>query len=92
MRNTLTDLNNYLFEQLERINDDELTPEELDRELNKTDSIVKISDKIIANGELAFKTLKHLDEYGYNSERNIALVAPLLCAGGDTDGKKSIKK
>ena len=42
MKNTLTDLNNYLFEQLERINDDSLTPEQLEQELKKTDSIVKV--------------------------------------------------
>ena len=63
MKNTLSDLNNYLFEQLERLNDDELTPEELDRELQKTDSIVKISEKIIENGELAFKAIQHKDKY-----------------------------
>ena len=33
MNNTLTDLNNYLFEQLERLNDDELDDEGLDREI-----------------------------------------------------------
>ena len=38
MKNTLEDLNDYLFEQLERINDDSLSPEELERELKKTDS------------------------------------------------------
>ena len=57
MKNTLTDLNNYLFEQLERLNDDSLTEEQLERELRKTDSIVKVSEKIISNGELAFKTM-----------------------------------
>ena len=65
MKNTLMDLNNYLFEQIERLNDDELTDDQLERELKKTDSIVKISEKIIENGELAFKTMKHMDEYGY---------------------------
>lgn len=31
MRNTLTDLNNYLFETLERLTDDELTEEQLQK-------------------------------------------------------------
>ena len=69
MKNTLMDLNNYLFEQIERLNDDALTEEELDRELKKTDSIVKVSEKIIQNGELAFKTMQHMDEYGYGTQR-----------------------
>ncbi len=82
MKNTLTDLNNYLFEQLERLNDDDLTEEQLDRELQKTDSIVKISERIIENGELAFKTMKHLDEFGYNSDKSIRSVPPMLTAEG----------
>lgn len=44
MKNTLTDLNNYLFEQLERLNDDEISEEQLERELRKADSIVKVAD------------------------------------------------
>ena len=70
MKNTLMDLNNYLFEQIERLNDDDLTDEQLERELKKTDSIVKVSEKIIENGELAFKTMKHMDEYGYGAQRS----------------------
>ena len=30
MKNTLSDLNNYLFESIERLTDDELSDEELD--------------------------------------------------------------
>lgn len=71
MKNTLADLNNYLFEQIERLNDDELTDEQLDRELKKTDSIVKVSEKIIQNGELAFKTMQHMDQYGYGNQRSV---------------------
>lgn len=35
MKNTLADLNNYLFEQIERLNDDSLDEDELDAELRK---------------------------------------------------------
>lgn len=71
MKNTLMDLNNYLFEQIERLNDDDLTEEELEKELKKTDAVVKLSEKIIENGELAFKTMRHMDEYGYGMEHNL---------------------
>lgn len=64
MRNTLSDLNNHLFEQLERLNDEDLDDEGLDRELKRADGMSKIAEKIIHNGELAYKTMAHLDEYG----------------------------
>lgn len=79
MKNTLNDLNNYLFEQIERLNDDSLTDDQLELEIKKTDSIVKVSEKIIQNGELAFKTMKHMDEYGYGSKR----VLPKMLDSGD---------
>ena len=63
MKNTLADLNNILFEQLERLSDDNLTDEELEKQLKKTDQIVKVSEKIIANGELAFRAIQHKDKY-----------------------------
>lgn len=79
MKNTLADLNNYLFEQIERLNDDSLDDEELDAELRKADAIVKVSEKIIQNGELAFKTMKHMDEYGYGQVRRV----PAMLSSGD---------
>ena len=70
MKNTLYDLNNHLFEQLERLNDEELDDEGLDRELKRADGMSKIAEKIIHNGELAYKTMTHLDTYGrsYDAE------------------------
>ena len=29
----------------------------------------KVANQIIQNGELAYKTLVHMDEYGYNVDR-----------------------
>lgn len=63
MKNTLSDLNNILFEQLERLSDDSLTDEELERQLKRTDQIVRVSEKIIANGDLAFRAIQHRDKY-----------------------------
>ena len=63
MKNTLSDLNNILFEQLERVNDDSLTMDQLDMQLRNTDAIVKVSEKIIQNGELAFRAIQHKDKY-----------------------------
>ena len=63
MRNTLSDLNNVLFEQLERLSDDSMTDEELERQLKRTDQIMRVSEKIIANGDLAFRAIQHRDKY-----------------------------
>ena len=63
MKNTLSDLNNYLFEAIERINDDELSMEELDKEIKRSESVNKIAKTIIDNGNLALQAKKHFDEY-----------------------------
>lgn len=63
-RNTLADLNNHLFEQLERLNDEELQGEELEREIKRSQSISAISDKIIENANLQLKAVKVAQEYG----------------------------
>lgn len=71
MENTLTDLNNYLFEALERINDDDLTDEELEKEIKKTEVKIKIASTIIENANTQLHVMKHFDEYGYNSKRAV---------------------
>lgn len=82
MRNTLSDLNNILFEAIERINDDETTGEALDAEIKRAEAVGKIAGMIIHNGELALKTMEHLNEYGYGSNmrssRDLAPVPAML--------------
>lgn len=66
-RNTLNDLNNILFEQLERLNDLDMEQDEvetIDKEIQRADAIGKVSKQIINNATLALKGKKYLDSYG----------------------------
>jgi len=81
MNNKLTDLNNYLFEQLERLNDDSLTPEQLDKELKKADKVTKIAATIVKNADTQLKGLKYLEESGVVV--NNFSTAKMLGFGGD---------
>lgn len=55
MKNTLGDLNNHLFAQLERLNDEELTGEELKEEIARSKSITDIASRIIENANTVLK-------------------------------------
>ena len=74
MKNTLSDLNNILFEALERLNDDEMDDEQLEKELKRSAGMTKVAEKIIRNADLAFHTMKHMDEYGYNQNKNVPVM------------------
>lgn len=69
MKNTLTDLNNYLFETLEKITDDDMTGEQMEKEIVKSKAVTAVAATIIQNGELALKTMKHLNEYGIETPK-----------------------
>ena len=71
MKNTLGDLNNYLFAQLDAITNKDLEGEKLEAEIKRTEAVAKISDQIIKNGELQYKAMKHMDEYGYERKKNV---------------------
>lgn len=55
MKNTLNDLNNYLFEAIERLNDDDLSEEQLDKEIKRSEAVQKVAKTIIENGQLALQ-------------------------------------
>lgn len=61
-RNTLGDLNNHLFIQMERLNDDELTDEELEKEKGRARAMADISKNIINNANLVLQAKKFKDD------------------------------
>lgn len=74
----MTDLNNYLFEAIERINDDDLDDAALEKEIKRSEAITKIAGVVISNANTQLQALKHMDEYGYKGNRSM----PALLAGG----------
>lgn len=75
MKNTLTDLNNYLFESIERLNDDDLTDEQLEKEIRRSEAVQKVAKVIIDNGSLALQAQKHFDEYGLENTVEMPLLS-----------------
>lgn len=63
VQNTLVDLNNHLFAQLERLGDEELKGEQLAEEINRAKSISDIATQVISNGVLALKAETFKQEY-----------------------------
>lgn len=64
MKNNLVDLNNHLFEQLERMNDEDLTDEQLEKEIKRSKAMTDIATKIIDNANLGLQAEKLKVEYG----------------------------
>ena len=71
IRNTLEDLNDYLFESLERVMDDDLTDEEFAKECKRAKQVSTIAGNVIRNASIVLRaeTLKQKD--GVQAPRTI---------------------
>lgn len=81
MKNKLSDLNNHLFAEIERLGDEDLTGDELKQEVDRAKAISGIASQIIDNASLNLKAVELQCEYG---DRNIGLGYML------EDGKKNV--
>ena len=52
MKNTLTDLNNHLFAQIERLSEEKITPDKLEMESIRTRNITDVARQVILNAQL----------------------------------------
>lgn len=73
MKNNLNSLNDYLFEQLERLNDDEELAENgaLEKELKRAKAITGISTAIVNNAKVILDAKKWADEIGESNENKL---------------------
>ncbi|MAY29131.1 MAG: hypothetical protein CL627_07855 [Aurantimonas sp.] len=63
-KNRLSDLNDHLFMQLERLSDEDLSNEEIEKEAKRAEAIVGVADKIIANASLGIQAAKLVAGHG----------------------------
>lgn len=80
MKNTLADLNNHLFAQLERLSDEDLKPEQIDIEAKRSTAIVAVADQIVRNANLKIQAAKILSDHGLDPSKHLMLE----------DGKKNL--
>ncbi len=64
-RNTLTDLNNHLFEQLERLNDEDLKGEQLQEEIMRAKAVGDMATKIVSNASLVLEAQRMFSDVDY---------------------------
>lgn len=74
MKNRLSDLNNHLFAQIERLSEEGLTPEQIECEAKRADAIVQVSDTIIDNARLALSACKLLADHGDRFAKHLPMI------------------
>ena len=71
MKNTLGDLNNHLFMQLERLADEDVKGEELIEEIKRAKAITTVAKEIISNGELVLRAKELETKYSFDGKKII---------------------
>ena len=70
----ITELNEILFDRLKAINNDELSDEQLEKEIRKAEATTSIASAMLKNASLALAAQKQFDEYGIGRTVDIPLL------------------
>lgn len=81
MKNKIVDLNNHLFAQLERLGDENLSTEQLELEVRRTNAIVAVSEQLISSATVSLGAAKLIAE----NSRGQSAVASLPMLEGKSE-------
>lgn len=75
MKNRLTDLNDHLFAQMERLADEDLSPEGIEVEVKRAEAIVRVSDQIVENATLQLEAVAFVADRGDRFAKHLPMLA-----------------
>lgn len=78
MKNKLSDLNNYLFEQIERLNDDNIKGEDMELQIEKSKAICNIAKMILDTADTQLNGLQYLNDIVYDKNAIKAVIKGIL--------------
>ncbi len=62
MKGSLQDLNNFMFQELERLSQNDLTGDELKAEIGRANAMTRVAERVIAGADIVMKALKMKDD------------------------------
>lgn len=71
MKNKLSDLNNHLFAQLERLGDEDIKGDELKDEIERGKSMASVAKEIVSNAKLALDVAVKYDDMSQNAKQHV---------------------
>lgn len=80
MKRSLVDLNEYLFDELDRLSNEDLTGEELSLEVNRSNAITRIAERVIASADISMRALKMK-----NDAMDASFKLPKVLESGEPD-------
>ena len=63
-KNRLSDLNDHLFAQLERLGDENLSAEDIEQEAKRATAIVSVADQIVGTADLQLRAARLFADHG----------------------------
>jgi len=67
MKNSLLDLNDHLFAQLERLGDENMAPDQIEAEIKRAVAISGVADRVVHNASLVLKAHQVAHDVGHMS-------------------------
>ena len=63
MKNSLIDLHDAMMSQIERLNEENISNEELEKEINRSRAISSVAKTMVSNADLMLRAQKQKDDF-----------------------------